>query len=68
MLDATSLLITMMGFLPPDEPRVQGTIEATLEHVTVNGPVYRYLGDDGLPGQAGTLILCIFWLVDALVL
>jgi GH15 family glucan-1,4-alpha-glucosidase len=67
-LDATSLLIPVMGFLPPDDPRVQGTIEATLEHLTTNGMVYRYLGDDGLPGQEGTFVLCTFWLVDALIL
>jgi GH15 family glucan-1,4-alpha-glucosidase len=68
VLDATSLLIPVMGFLPPDDPRVQGTIDATLNHLTDNGLVYRYVGDDGLPGQEGTFVLCTFWLVDALVL
>jgi GH15 family glucan-1,4-alpha-glucosidase len=67
-LDATSLLIPIVGFLPPEDPRVQGTISATLEHLTSDGMVYRYLGDDGLPGQEGTFVLCTFWLVDALVL
>lgn len=67
-LDATSLLIPLMGFLPPEDPRVQGTIEATLEHLTTNGLVYRYIGDDGLPGQEGAFVLCTFWLVDALIL
>jgi GH15 family glucan-1,4-alpha-glucosidase len=67
-LDATSLLIPIVGFLPPEDPRVQGTLGATLEHLTSDGMVYRYLGDDGLPGQEGTFVLCTFWLVDALVL
>lgn len=67
-LDATSLLIPAMGFLPADDPRVQGTIQATLDRLTVNGLVYRYNGDDGLPGGEGTFLLCTFWLVDALAL
>jgi GH15 family glucan-1,4-alpha-glucosidase len=67
-LDATSLLIPVVGFLPPDDTQVQRTIEATLQHLTVNGLVHRYLGDDGLPGQEGAFVLCTFWLVDALIL
>jgi GH15 family glucan-1,4-alpha-glucosidase len=66
-LDATSLLIPMMGFLPFEDPRVQGTIDASLEHLMAgNGLVYRYIGEDGLPGKEGTFILCTFWLVNAL--
>jgi GH15 family glucan-1,4-alpha-glucosidase len=68
VLDATSLLIPLMGFLPADDPRVQGTIEATLKHLTANGLVYRYIGDDGLLGREGAFALCTFWLVDALAL
>jgi len=68
VLDATSLLIPVLGLLPPDDPRVRGTIEATLDHLTVDGLVYRYTGDDGLPGKEGAFVLCTFWLVDALVL
>jgi len=68
-LDATSLLIPMMGFLPFDDPRVQGTIDATLKHLMAgNGLVYRYKGEDGLPGEEGAFVLCTFWLVDALAL
>jgi GH15 family glucan-1,4-alpha-glucosidase len=68
VLDATSLLVPILGFLPPDHPHVQGTIRATLDHLTSNGLVYRYLGDDGLLGQEGAFVLCTFWLVDALLM
>ena len=68
-LDATSLLIPLMDFLPCDDPRVQSTIEATLKRlVTTNGLVYRYEADDGLPGTEGCFVLCSFWLVKALAL
>ncbi|MFQ5952824.1 MAG: glycoside hydrolase family 15 protein, partial [Candidatus Omnitrophota bacterium] len=66
-LDATSLLIPIMGLLPADDPRVQGTIDATLKDLTRDGYlVYRYNSDDGLPGSEGFFILCSFWLVKAL--
>jgi len=66
-LDATSLLIPVMGFLPADDPKVLGTIEATLKYLTTEeGLVYRYKGEDGLPGSEGHFILCSFWLVKAL--
>jgi GH15 family glucan-1,4-alpha-glucosidase len=69
ILDATNLLIPMMGFLPFEDPRVQGTINATMEYLMVDKClVYRYLGDDGLPGKEGAFILCTFWLVDTLTL
>ncbi len=67
-LDATSLLIPILGFLPPDDKRVLGTIEATLDELTTDGLVHRYVGDDGLPGGEGAFLLCTFWLVDALIL
>ena len=68
-LDATSLLIPIVGFLPFDDPRVQGTIDATFDRLTTEtGLVYRYEGEDGLPGGEGTFVLCSFWLVDALAL
>jgi len=67
-LDATSLLISRHELLSPDDPRVLGTIDRTLEHLTENGLVYRYRNDDGLPGEEGAFGLCTFWLVDALVL
>lgn len=68
-LDATNLLIPMMGLLPFDDPRVQGTIDATLKGlVTKDGLVYRYQGEDGLTGKEGAFTLCSFWLVDVLAL
>jgi GH15 family glucan-1,4-alpha-glucosidase len=68
VLDATSLLIPKMGLLPHRDRRVRSTLEATLQRLTEDGMVYRYLGDDSLPGQEGTFVLCTFWLVDALAL
>ncbi len=68
-LDATSLIIPVMEFLPTDDPRIQGTINATLAHLTTeSGLVYRYLGEDGLSGKEGAFLLCSFWLVKALAL
>jgi GH15 family glucan-1,4-alpha-glucosidase len=68
-LDATSLIIPITGFLPVDDPRVQGTINKTLEKLTTgSGLVYRYIGDDGLSGKEGAFLLCSFWLVKALAL
>ena len=67
-LDAANLLLPMMEFLPPDDPRVQSTIDRTLERLTVNDLVYRYRTYDGLPGEEGCFVLATFWLVDALAL
>lgn len=68
VLDATSLLIPIMGLLPINDSKVQGTIEATTKHLTKNGLVFRYNSDDGLQGKEGTFALCTFWLVNALAL
>ncbi len=68
VLDATSLLIPVVEFLPCEDPRVQGTIEATLEELTTDGLVMRYNGEDGLAGGEGAFVLCTFWLVHALAL
>ncbi len=68
-LDGSSLLIPIVGFLPATDPRVQGTIDATVERLTdENGLVFRYTADDGLRGGEGTFLLCTFWLAHALAL
>lgn len=67
-LDASNLLIPIVEFLPFDDPRVQGTLDRTLERLTHNGVVYRYLNEDGLPGSEGAFGLCTFWLISALAL
>jgi GH15 family glucan-1,4-alpha-glucosidase len=68
-VDATGLLLPVVGFLPFDDDRVQGTID-TVEDRLVHDDVlvHRYDGDDGLPGSEGAFILCSCWLVDALAL
>jgi alpha,alpha-trehalase len=66
-LDASSLMVALVGFLPPDDPRVLATIAATEERLTDDrGLVYRYRADDGLDGQEGSFLLCTFWLAQAL--
>lgn len=74
-LDAATLLIPRTGFLPPNDPRVVGTVDAVRrELATPAGLVYRYptldkrTGVDGLKGNEGTFVLCSFWLVDGLAL
>ena len=57
-----------MGFLPFDDIRVKGTIDATVKNLTNNGLVFRYLSKDGLPGKEGAFVLCTFWLIDCLAL
>jgi GH15 family glucan-1,4-alpha-glucosidase len=72
-LDASLLLIPQMGFLPPDDKRVIGTIEAIQRELTTeDGFVLRYpvsSGEenlDGLPGEEGAFLACSFWLADDL--
>ncbi len=68
-LDATTLLIPILGLLPFDDPRVQSTIDAVMKNLmTEKGLVYRYKNEDGLPGDEGCFVLCSFWLVDSLAL
>lgn len=67
-LDASNLLIPLVGFLPGDDPRVVSTIEATRRELEHDGFIYRYLADDGLEGGEGTFLLCTFWLIDCLIM
>ncbi len=67
-LDASLLQIPELGFLPPDDPRVLGTIRAIEERLLRDGFVLRYDTadtDDGLPPGEGAFIACSFWLVNA---
>jgi GH15 family glucan-1,4-alpha-glucosidase len=68
-LDASTLLIPLLRFLPPDDERVRATVEAIDEDLTEHGLVLRYKvqeTDDGLHGEEGTFLICSFWLVSAL--
>ncbi|GIW46180.1 MAG: glycosyl hydrolase [Deltaproteobacteria bacterium] len=68
-LDASCLLIPIVGFLSFNDPRVQGTVDAVVKYLmNEKGLVYRYDGEDGLTGKEGTFTLCSFWLVDTLTL
>ena len=68
-LDASSLLIPLVRFLPADDKRVRATVLAIADELTLNGFVLRYRvdeTDDGLAGEEGTFLICSFWLVSAL--
>ena len=79
-LDASVLQMALVGFLPPTDPRIVGTVEAIQQHLLEDGFVLRYRthpaavvdGDaaalDGLPPGEGVFLMCSFWLADNLVL
>jgi GH15 family glucan-1,4-alpha-glucosidase len=71
-IDASTLLIPLVGFLPPDDPRVKGTVRAVERELLVDGFVKRYtqpsLDTDGLPPGEGAFYACGFWLADNYVL
>jgi GH15 family glucan-1,4-alpha-glucosidase len=70
-LDASLLLIPQLGFLPPEDPRVIGTIEAIERELVIDGLVMRYptrSGADGLPAGEGAFLVCSFWLANSLAL
>ncbi|MFD7231492.1 glycoside hydrolase family 15 protein [Streptomyces sp. NPDC059881] len=71
-LDASALLIPRVGFLPPDDPRVLGTVDALRAGLSRDGLIDRYTTKgpsvDGLPGREGTFLVCSFWMVDALLM
>jgi GH15 family glucan-1,4-alpha-glucosidase len=69
-LDAALLLIPRVGFLPWDDPRVSGTVDAVARELDQDGFLLRYRPDadggvDGLPGTEGAFLACTFWLADA---
>jgi GH15 family glucan-1,4-alpha-glucosidase len=70
-VDAALLLIPRVGFLPPDDPRVAGTVAAVQRELCEGGLVVRYRPDvndnlDGLSGAGGAFLVCSFWLAEAL--
>jgi GH15 family glucan-1,4-alpha-glucosidase len=70
-LDASLLLLPTVGFLPPTDPRITGTIEAVEKRLFVDGFLNRYdthTSADGLPAGEGAFLACTFWLADAYVL
>jgi GH15 family glucan-1,4-alpha-glucosidase len=65
-LDASLLTMTILGFDDPTGERLRATV-AAVERELQQGPfVYRYRGEDGVPGEEGAFLTCSFWLVDAL--
>jgi GH15 family glucan-1,4-alpha-glucosidase len=70
-LDASLLLLSLVGFLPASDPRIAGTVAAIERELLCEGFVMRYRTtrfDDGLPPGEGTFLACSFWLVDNLAL
>ena len=66
-VDASLLLLPLVGFLPADDERIRGTVRAIESRLLVDGFVYRYdsaLTDDGLPPGEGAFLACTFWLAD----
>ena len=71
LMDASLLLMPIVGFLPPSDPRVRRTVERIETRLCTDGLVMRYdteHADDGLPPGEGAFLACSFWLADALVL
>jgi GH15 family glucan-1,4-alpha-glucosidase len=72
-LDASLLMMPLVGFLPPDDPRVVGTVSAIERELMDDGFVHRYATSptakvDGLPAGEGAFLACTFWLADNYVL
>jgi GH15 family glucan-1,4-alpha-glucosidase len=70
-LDASLLILPLVGFLPPEDPRIQGTVAAIEKQLMHDGLVARYntrSSVDGLAGSEGAFLACSFWLVDNYVL
>ena len=70
-IDASLLLLPLVGFLPPEDPRIKGTVARVERELMRDGFVARYLthsGIDGLPEGEGAFLACSFWLVDNYVL
>jgi GH15 family glucan-1,4-alpha-glucosidase len=71
ILDASLLLLPIVGFLPPSDPRILGTVRAIERRLLVDGLIFRYdtgEAEDGLPPGEGAFLACSFWFVDNLIL
>src|SRR5262249_19802777 len=71
LLDASMLMLPLVGFLPATDPRMVGTVAAIEKHLLHDGFVQRYdtsRSDDGLPPGEGTFLACTFWYADNLAL
>jgi GH15 family glucan-1,4-alpha-glucosidase len=70
-VDASLLMLPLVGFIPADDPRMVGTVAAIQERLVHDGLVERYVtasGVDGLPPGEGAFLICSFWLADNLAL
>jgi GH15 family glucan-1,4-alpha-glucosidase len=68
-LDASALMLSITGFLAPDDPRMLSTIELVASELSAPcGLIHRYISDDGVPGGEATFALCTYWLVECLAL
>jgi pentatricopeptide repeat protein len=73
-LDASNLIMPLVFFVSPQDPRMQATLDQTLKHLVSDSLVFRYRvgdgagdsADDGITGEEGTFTMCTFWLVEAL--
>ena len=73
-LDASNLIMPLVFFVSPQDPRMQATLDQTLKHLVSDSLVFRYRvgdgagdsADDGISGGEGTFTMCTFWLVEAL--
>jgi len=68
-LDAANLLMPQVRFIGAGDPKMNSTIKATMKGLLSKDKfVYRYLGEDGLPGKEGAFLICSFWLIHCLTL
>lgn len=65
-IDASLLLVPLVGFLPAGDPRVQDTLHRIRQELGSGPFIHRYRAPDGLPGQEGAFLICSFWMVEAL--
>jgi GH15 family glucan-1,4-alpha-glucosidase len=65
-LDAANLLLPLIRFLEPRDPKMVSTVEAIMRELAVGDLIYRYKMEDGLDGKEGAFLVCSFWLVSCL--